>query len=228
MNKWKLSKIIKHYKGDGGGTQQITTQNIPEEFRPAIRNVQKFATEEYASGNLSKVAGQSDLQKKSFGSAVPGLEEIVAGNRGTLEEQRSRLTDMATTGGADELRDALALDIGMGNATIGNQYGGAGTLGSYRQNLASATSEDAAKAKFAQQVIANKAAAEAGLNTNASSMSADQSNLIKTLESSGGQQRSIDQQQLDAAYQGLQRYASTIYGNPARQSTQVVQSGGGK
>lgn len=208
----------------------VTTGNIPDEFKPYIERVMQRGEGAYESGSLNKVAGVSDLQKKAWGSGISGLEGTVAGNKETLEQQRARLQQMAMTGGADELQDALALDVGMGNAAIGNQYGASGTLGSYRQNLANASSEDATKAKFAQQVIQNKSAAEKALSENASGMSADASNLVKTLESSGGQQRGIEQQSLDSVWQGLQRYASTAYGNPSRQSTQVVQnpSGGGK
>ena len=46
---------------------------------------------------------------------------------------------------------------------------------------------------------------------------------VSSMANLGNQQRGIDQQGLDATYQGLQRYASTIYGNPARQ-----QATGGK
>jgi len=230
MSKWKISKVTKRYGGGGGsgGTKEVTTENIPEEFRPAIRNVQSTGQTLFERGELSKVAGESDLQAKAWDSGLSDLEKAVAANRGTLTGQRARLEDMANTGGADQLRDALELDVGMGAAKIGQDYGASGTLGSYRQNLANASAEDATKAKFAQQVIQNKAAAEQGLNTNAAALSSDQSNLVKMLESSGGQQRAIDQQELDAAWQGYQRYASSIYGNPARQSTQVVQTGGGK
>lgn len=209
----------------------VTTGNIPDEFKPYIERVMQQGEASFGSGALSQVAGVSDLQKKAWGSGISGLEDTVAGNKETLEQQRARLQQMAMTGGADELQDALKLDVGMGNAAIGNQYGASGTLGSYRQNLASASSEDAAKAKFAQQVIQNKSAAEKALGENASGMSADASNLVKTLESSGSQQRGVEQQGLDSVWQGLQRYASSVYGNPSRQSTQIVQnnpSGGGK
>jgi len=208
----------------------ITTGNIPDEFKPYIEKVMQRGEGVYNSGALSQVAGVSDLQNKAWGSGMSGLENTVAGNKETLEQQRARLQEMARTGGANELQDALKLDVGMGNAAIGNQYGASGTLGSYRQNLASASSEDAAKSKFAQQVLTNKAAAEKALVDNASGLSSDQSNLVKTLESSGNQQRNIEQQGLDSVWQGLQRYASTVYGNPSRQSTQVIQnsSGGGK
>jgi len=202
----------------------VTTGNIPDEFKPYIKSALSAGESAYGGGLLSQVAGASNLQNKAWGSGISGLESTVAGNKETLEQQRARLQQMAMTGGANELQDALKLDVGMGNAAIGNQYGASGTLGSYRQNLASATSEDAAKAKFAQQVITNKSAAEKALVDNASGMSSDQSNLVKTLESSGGQQRNVEQQGLDSAWQGLQRYASTIFGNPARQSTQVVQN----
>jgi len=44
----------------------------------------------------------------------------------------------------------------------------------------------------------------------------------------GSQARDIEQQTGDANWQALQRYASTIYGNPARQQTVATGGGGGK
>jgi hypothetical protein len=38
-------------------------------------------------------------------------------------------------------------------------------------------------------------------------------------------ERGIEQEQIDAPWQALERYASTIYGNPARQQ---ASGGGGK
>ena len=231
MSKWKYSNISKKYKGGGGGSPGYTRteSTIPAEFIPAILRTQNKAEDLYSRGEFGKVAGQSDLQREAFTTGIGGVREAAAANKATLGEQRQRLGTMAETGGANELQAALDLDVGMGKAKIGQDYGATGTLGSYRHNLASATSEDATKAKFAQQVIQNKAAAEQGLNANTAALSADQSNLLKSLEATGAAERGIDQQQLDANWQAYQRLASSIYGNPARQQTVAVPgSSGGK
>ena len=144
---------------------------------------------------------------------------------GTLQEQQERLKQMALTGGADELQDALKLDVGMSSANLGNQFGSAGVLGSARHALAEKTSEDAAKAKFAEKVIANKAAAEQALGKSVADTSTLASSTASSLAKLGSEERNIEQQMADKDWQALQRYASTIYGNPSRQQTQVV---GGK
>lgn len=229
MSKWKLEKkIVKHYGGGGGGgSQTVVTENIPDWAKPAIQDVQAEAKSKYEKGQLDNVAGASGLQERAFGMGET-IQKTGATGLNTLQDQSARLSNMAKTGGAEELQDALALDIGMGEAKIGQDYGAAGTLGSYRQNLASATAQDATKAKFAQQVIQNKAAAESALGTNVGAQGSVASGTASKLADLGGQQRSIQQQIEDKDYQALSRYASTIYGNPARQSAQTTQSGGGK
>jgi hypothetical protein len=228
MSKWKLGKIVKRYGGGGGGggSKTVVTENIPDWAKPAIQDVQAEAKSKYISGQLDNVAGVSGLQGKAFGMGDT-IQQTGAAGLSTLQDQSSRLTNMAKTGGAEELQDALALDIGMGEAKIGQDYGASGTLGSYRQNLASATAKDATKAKFAQQVIQNKAAAEAALGTNVGAQGSVTSGTASKLADLGGQQRSIEQQIQDKDWQSLQRYASTVYGNPARQSAQTTQTGGG-
>jgi hypothetical protein len=200
----------------GGGGQQAPVETIPEWARPAIQKVQAEASGLYDQGALDNVSGPSGIQQKAFNMAdtISGT-----GNEalGTLAEQQNRLKSMAATGGADELKDALALDIGMSTANLGNTFGSTGTLGSARHALATATSGDAAKAKFAQQVIQNKAAAEDALGKSVSGSTSTAAGTAGTLGKLGSEQRTIEQQQADAPYQALQRYSSTVYGNPARQ-----------
>jgi len=69
----------------------------------------------------------------------------------------------------------------------------------------------------------SKLAAEQALQGGASTGSNIVNSGVSSIANLGNQQRGIDQQGLDAGWQGLQRYASTIYGNPARQ-----QATGGK
>jgi len=218
----------KNYGGGGGApaTTTKTVESIPEWMKPAIQRVQGSAEALYGSGQLGNVAGASDLQRRAFGSAS-AVEAAGASAQGTLAEQQARLKQQAMSGGANELQDALRLDVGMASADLGNKFGSAGVLGSARHALADKTSEDAAKAKFAQQVIQNKSAAEQALGKSATDAAATASGTSATLAKLGGEQRTIEQQQADAPYQALQRYASTIYGNPGRQQAVQESSGGG-
>jgi len=68
-------------------------------------------------------------------------------------------------------------------------------------------------------MIQNRMAAEQGLGQSVGGSAQLASGGASALANLGNQQRGIEQQQLDAPWQGLQRYASTIYGNPARQQT---------
>ena len=87
---------------------------------------------------------------------------------------------------------------------------------------ANAASESGVKA--AQQIFQNKVTTEQGLDTNIGNEAQLLTGATNTIANLGQQQRAIEQQQLDAPWQGLQRAASTIYGNPARQS--AAPSGG--
>jgi hypothetical protein len=218
------SSIKKNYGGDsGGGT--TTQESIPAWAKPYFENVGKASESAYASGALGKVAGASQNQKEAFGMGST-IKDVGTAGLDSLSDQQTRLINMAKTGGADELKDALALDVGMSNADISNKFGASGTLGSARQLLASKTSEDAAKAKFAQQVITNKGAAEQALGGSIGQGVSTAGTTTSNLANIGNQERAIAQQEVDAPWQALQRYSSSIYGNPARQ--QAVQSGGGK
>lgn len=215
-------RLNKKYGGGGGTT--VTNETIPAWARPYMEKVGQSAEAQYSAGNLGKVVGATENQEIAFGMGTDITSAGKAG-MGTLQEQQERLKQMALTGGADELQDALKLDVGMSSANLGNQFGSAGVLGSARHALAEKTSEDAAKAKFAEKVIANKAAAEQALGKSVADTSTLASSTASSLAKLGSEERNIEQQMADKDWQALQRYASTIYGNPSRQQTQVV---GGK
>jgi hypothetical protein len=220
----KRGSFKKNYGGGGGGPTTTTSESIPSWARPYFENVGRASESAYASGALGRVAGPSENQKNAFGMGST-IRDVGTSGLTSLSDQQNRLTDMAKTGGANELKDALALDVGMSNADISNKFGASGTLGSARQLLASKTSEDAAKAKFAQQVITNKSAAEQALGSSIGQGVSTAGTTTSNLANIGNQERGIAQQEADSAWQALQRYSSSIYGNPARQ--QAVQSGGG-
>jgi len=113
----------------------------------------------------------------------------------------------------------------MGNAKIGQDYGASGTLGSYRQNLASASAEDATKAKFAQQIIQNRGAAETALGSNVGAQGSLTSGTASKLADLGNQERSVTQQLSDKDKMALESYAATVYGSPARQSATTTPGG---
>jgi hypothetical protein len=207
-------KLVKKYGGGGGKPETVDT--IPDWARPAIEKVQAEASDLYDSGKLDNVAGATANQKTAFGM---GSTIADTGKTGlsTLADQQARLKEMAMTGGAAELQDALKLDVGMSSANLGNQFGAGGMLGSARHALAEKTSEDAAKAKFAAEVIKNKAAAETALGTSVGQGVSTAGTTTSNLAKIGSEERGINQQIADAPYQALQRYATTVYGNPARQ-----------
>ena len=214
-------RFKKKYGGGGGTT---TSENIPAWARPYIERAAQSAEAQYSAGNLDNVAGPTASQQLAFTGGASAIAKAGGVGLDTLQDQQTRLQQMAATGGAEELQDALALDIGMGEAGVRNQFGATGTLGSSRNALASATSADAAKAKYAQQVINNKMTAEGALGQSVSGSSSLAGKTASDLAQLGNQERSINQQLMDKDWQALQRYASTIYGSPARQ--QAVSEGG--
>lgn len=211
----KRGSIKKNYGGGGGTT---TSETIPSWARPYIENVGKTTEAAYSSGQLGNVAGASGNQEAAF---KMGSDIASTGKSGvsSLSDQQSRLKEMALTGGANELQQALNLDVGMSSANLGNEFGARGTLGSARHALAEKTSADAAKAKFAQQVINNKQSAEQALGKSVNDQFSLATGAASGLAKLGSEERTIAQQEADAPWQALQRYASTIYGNPARQQS---------
>jgi hypothetical protein len=209
----KRSSIKKNYSGGGGGT----VSTIPEWAQPYLKNVGNATESAYAAGELGKVAGASQLQQKAFGMGSDATVNRAANSIKSLDDTQKRMSTLANTGGANELQDALKLDIGMSTANLNNQFGSTGVLGSTRHALATSAADSAAKAKYAQQVINNKINAEKQMNEASTGQFNVADKTTSSLANLGNQQRGIDQQGLDATWQGLQRYASTIYGNPARQ-----------
>jgi len=202
----------------GGGNSGAVTNSIPPELMKYIVSIADRSQTLGQAGDFSKVAGLNSNLTNAIDQGGAASTKALTTGMNTLGDQSGRLTEMAKTGGAEELKDALALDIGMGNAGLNNQFGGGGVLGSARHNLAAESASDAAKAKYAQQVISNKAAAESALGGNVGQQGALATGSTNNLINLGNTQRTIEQQQLDAPYQGLSREAGITYGQPARQS----------
>jgi hypothetical protein len=228
--KYKINGSIKKNYGGGGGT---TVQSIPDWAKPYIENVGKSAESAYSEGELGKVAGASELQQKAFGEGAKMLGATTQQSLGALGDQATRLSTMASTPSADVLaaqKAGILTDAQKKVAGLNTGFGQAGTLGSARQAVMQGaqnaeTTGQLAKvdADYEAQMFKNRLAAEQALQGTAQTAAGVATGGVSSMANLGNQQRGIDQQGLDATYQGLQRYASTIYGNPARQ-----QATGGK
>ncbi len=223
---------VKRYKGGGSTT---TSSTIPEWAVPYLKNVGNQAEALFAGGQLGNVVGTNQNLNRAFGTGSDAIADVANKGLGALSGQQDRLTAHALSGGYDTtaLKDRAILEAGVKTAALGNDYGARGTLGSARQSVAQGAQNAATAAQFAtidqqaaQTNFQNKMAAEQGIGQNVGATSATAAGAAQAFSNLGAQQRGIQQEQVDAPWQALQRYASTIYGNPARQ--QAVSNGGGK
>ena len=201
----------------GGGNSGAVTQSIPEWLRPYMEKASGAATEAYDKGELSKVAGENQNLTTGFNMGQT-MSDTTGKNLGTLDEQQARLLQMAQTGNREQLQSALDLNLGKSDATTNTQFGQAGTLGSARNALAADTAKGGIIAQNEQQILANKMGAEQALAGNVANEGSLVSGTANTLTGLGTQERAVDQSQLDAPWQGIQRMSSAVYGNPAKQT----------
>jgi len=191
----------------------------------------------YKSGQLDNVAGTSNLQDVAFGQGASAISNAAGSGLTALGDQQSRLSNMAATPSAATLaaqKNAVLLDAQKNVANLNTGFGQAGTLGSARQAVMQGSQNADTTAKLAQvdanyedAMFKNRLAAEGALGQSVAGSGSLSTNFASSMANLGNQQRGIEQQQADAPWQALQRYASTIYGNPARQQT-VAGQGGGK
>jgi hypothetical protein len=219
--KFKTKVLSRKYGGGGGGTQTVST--IPEWARPYLQDVGNQAQAQYRGGNLGQVAGASQLQQSAFrqGANIQGTTDLGINQ---MLAQQGRLTGMAASGGKEELMDATAYEAAKAKAGIDREAGAGGVLGSARTGLKTGAMEGEMLSRANQQVLQNKLAGEQALGQSIGGAQSLATGGASSLAALGDIQRDISQQGLDANWQALQRYASTIYGNPARQQT-VAQGG---
>jgi hypothetical protein len=231
----KRIQFTTRYKGGGGGT--TTNSTIPEWARPYMEGVGQEAQTLYGEGRLDNVAGASRLQEEAFGSGADRLRSAVGAGTTATADSMSRLGEIAKTGmgftGGQALKEGATQEAGQAISGLNTQYGQAGTLGSARNAIANKGVEASLAAKFAdidrsiaKDDLAARLQAEQGIGSAATTGANIASGGATTMANLGGQERAIEQQLQDADWQALNRYASTIYGNPARQQT--VATAGGK
>lgn len=216
----------------GGGT--TTTSSIPEWAAPYMKNVGDQAESLYGGGQLGNVAGASSNQNTAFGAGGNAIATVGGQGLDALGAQQQRLTNLASTPSEATLaaqKQKVLYDAQKGVAGLTTGFGANGTLGSGRQavmqgaqNAETTANLVKVNADYEDAMFKNRLAAEGALGNSVSGSGALAGNTASGLANLGNQQRTIDQQQQDAPWQALQRYASTIYGNPARQS--ATPSGG--
>ncbi len=214
-------KYIRLFKGGGNDT----VESIPDWARPYIENVAQEAERVYQSGALSSTAGINKNLANAFG-AGRDLDQMTQRSMADNQDQQTRLAGLAETGGVDQgLLDAYKLRGAMETAQIGRQYGAQGTLGSARQHVQQGASDAALQAALAKEAFGNRMTAEQGLSSSQAHGQGLATTSMTALGQAGQAQRGIEQEYIDTPWKGAERLASTIYGNPARQS---ASAGGGK
>lgn len=219
-------KNIKIRRGGGGGSK--TTESIPEWMRPYIEGAMKEAGDLYDTGQLDNVAGVNPILQAALGSGAQQIAGTTGMGIESLEAQRDRLEQTASEGAYNTgaLKDAAILEAGMKTANLGKNYGASGTLGSARQAVEQGAADAATAAQFAkidqdaaQQNFANKMTAEGAIGQNVNATAGLATSSAQGFQNLGNTARDIEQQQVDAPWQALQRYASTVFANPTRQQT---------
>lgn len=223
MKYHKVKATIRHMGGGGSSTPPVV-QNIPDWMRPAIDRVQNETGALYDSGQLSQVAGYNDNLISAGIEGAEGIKSSTRANEGHLSAQMGRLTTHALDGNKGATDAQMGLALAQETASNNASFGANGTLGSARNVMANANAASESGVKAAQQIWNNQKDVEKGIIENSQAQLGLLSGATNTVANLGQQQRAIEQQQLDAPWQGLQRAASTIYGNPARQS--AAPSGG--
>lgn len=225
------------YKGGGGGGV-TTVESIPAWARPYMERVAQTAESKFSSGALDNVAGVSGLQKEAFTTGAGNIASTTQAGIDALKGSTGRLEEIAKTGsgftGGDVLKAGATSEAGKAMAGLNTQFGSAGTLGSTRNAIAGQAVQTDLAAKFAgidkdiaEKNAALKLQAEQGIGSAATTGANLATGGAAATANLGGQQRTIEQQQADADWQALNRYASTVYGLPAKQSGTAT-GGGGK
>jgi hypothetical protein len=138
-----------------------------------------------------------------------------------------------STATLDAQKASIVHDAEKATAGINSNFGQNGALGSARNAVMQGAQNADTTGKLAQvnadyenKMFQNRLAAEGAIDSSVNQSGALANSTASGLANLGGQERGINQSQLDAGWQGLQRYASTVYGNPARQTTTQTSSGG--
>jgi hypothetical protein len=228
-----MIKIIRLFKGGNNTTQVV--ESIPAWMKPYLTKAMGSSEALYEGGKLGQVAGVNDNLLSVQTQGVDAIRQATGQGVDNVNQATDRLKGLATSGGYDTtaLKDAAILEAGQRTAQLTGQMGAAGTLGSARQAVRQGASDAATSAQFAtidrdaaQRTFDNKMKAESLMTPLYDANQRMAGNAVNAIGQIGTSERGIAQEFADKDFKALQQYASTIYGNPVRQSG--VSGGGGK
>jgi hypothetical protein len=194
--------------------QQSRLANLASRDDPnLVRQQQRLA-------ELASTGGRDQLLESAAYQAAKNRAGITtqSGAAGTLGSARERLQTGAM--------EAELVDKATQQAIANRMAAEQGLGQSVQQGTATKLSAEQGLGQSVQQGTATKLSAEQGLGQSAQARQGLATGGASSLAQLGDIQRGISQQQLDTDWQALQRYASTIYGNPSRQSATQESSGG--
>lgn len=226
----------------GGGNTTTSTTGLPDYAQPYVEDSLGSAVDLYGAGAYENVAGFTPEQlaamkkQKELGGTGGVYDKIAADSYGATEAYRNAA---AGTGmfGADALgKQTTALKDSIGTAVsdvLGQQRGQfsqSGNLGSARAQQSMDTSAMKVGGDMAAAELANRrSAALSGAGGVLNAGTGLQNQFGAGASMLGGVGSAIQQQNQnegDAAYQGIQRLFG-LYGSPAIGSTSTQSGGGG-
>lgn len=229
--------------GGGGNKEATKTTGVPDYLQPYIENAAGSATDIYNSGDMSAVAGLTPEQKDAYqrklelGKRGGMLDSLAADSYGAAGVYRDAAAGTGMYG-----EDALGKQITAMKETIGSaqqeQLGGLMGQASMGGGLGSARGDamtGAALSKTGADIATGELAARrAGAMTGAGGVINSGSTIggqlgagVAATEGVGGALQQQNQNEADAAYQGISRLFG-LYGAPAMGSKTVTNSSGGK
>lgn len=234
-SRWMPQVVFK-----GGESSESTSQNvINDPYKKDVKIAMKELRARYNSGDLSKVAGSSDLQKSAFrnakGTHNTGIRAIEDA-RETYEQAQNGEGIFAMSN-IDALENAAIDQSKREGSMIADAAASAGVMGGSRAALA-AGANDAQLAnalaglKYDQINRAQENAmwGAGAMEQSGSTESSVLTNNLSNLASLGSMQREIKQERVDSSAKGLESYMNALSGMMPMISTQQskTESSGGK
>jgi len=235
-NPWKAGMVFKGGKSTGTSTNTSTqTAEVHDAYKKDVSLAMGDLRKSYTSGELSKVAGASDLQNEVFatasGNSERGLDSIAAA-RGTMQDAMSG-TGMFDPAATDAMEQEAIDQMSRERGNMNDQFATAGAMGGSRQAIA-AGDKDAqlanalAKIKYDQhnRKQDNAMWGSGAMSDSGALESQTFINNMSGLAALGAEQRNIEQEVQDADLKGLEAYMSGITGMQNLITTQKSVSSG--
>ena len=236
-------------KGGGGGGTTVTESGLPKEFRPYITEALKSAQDTFKAGELSNVASLTPEQQEAYNrklelgarggtldqlaaesyDAAGAFRDAAAGEGLFGADAIQQQTEALTAGGENNpLTQAVQQAIGTGRASqaLGGTLGSA-RAGAQTERAGYDAAANVATSELDKRRQASLTGAE-GVIGSGDRVGQQFGAGVKATEGVGAAIQQQQQNEADAAYQGLSRLFG-FYGSPALGSeSKAVQSGGGK